>query len=235
LLNAGKLVLVNRDVLFEIITKQVVTPRLMNRGTADEPNWTWCMRRLCPPKRRRGTAVTVRQRSQCTRPTECARAATGRSAASPMVAAGDRPRHRDLNPPPPCFRFSRPLDRRAEARYGDYVKVEPEASTALRIANTDLYVNGLAYGTDYNVTLANGVRSKSGDRTKNAGTVDVNLGDKPSHVSISGDGYSGNLPIWLIALDWNGRWFCPHSDRTKHYYLFERLSELKHWVFIEFL
>jgi len=70
--------------------------------------------------------------------------------------------------PEACFRFSRPLDPRAEARYGDYVKIKPEASTALRIANTDLCVNGLASGTDYKITLANGLRSKSGDRTENA-------------------------------------------------------------------
>ena len=109
--------------------------------------------------------------------------------------------------PEACFRFSRPLDPRAEARYGDYVKVKPEASTALRIANTDLCVNGLAYGTDYKVTLANGLRSKSGDRTQNAEIVDVNLGDKPSRVSISGDGYilprntSNGLAIQTVNVD----------------------------------
>ena len=109
--------------------------------------------------------------------------------------------------PEACFRFSRPLDPRAEARYGDYVKIKPEASTALRIANTDLCVNGLASGTDYKVTLANGLRSKSGDRTENAETVDVNLGDKPSRVSISGDGYilprntSNGLAIQTVNVD----------------------------------
>jgi hypothetical protein len=91
--------------------------------------------------------------------------------------------------PEACFRFSRALDPLGEARYGDYVRIQPEASIALRIANTDLCVNGLASGTDYKVTLAKGLLSKSGDRTENAETVDVNLGDKPSRVSISGDGY----------------------------------------------
>jgi len=68
-------------------------------------------------------------------------------------------------------------------------------------------VNGLAYGTDYKVTLANGLRSKSGDRTKNAETVDVNLGDRPSRVSISGDGYilprntSNGLAIQTVNVD----------------------------------
>jgi uncharacterized protein YfaS (alpha-2-macroglobulin family) len=109
--------------------------------------------------------------------------------------------------PEACFRFSRPLDPRAEARYGDYVNIKPEASTALRIANADLCVNGLAYGTDYKVTLANGLRSKSGDRTEKAETVDVNLGDKPSRVSISGDGYilprntSNGLAIQTVNIE----------------------------------
>jgi hypothetical protein len=109
--------------------------------------------------------------------------------------------------PEACFRFSRVLDPRAEARYGDYVRVQPEASTALRIVNTDLCVNGLAYGTDYKVTLVTGLRSKSGDRTEKAETVDVNLGDKPSRVSISGDGYilprnaSNGLAIQTVNID----------------------------------
>ena len=65
----------------------------------------------------------------------------------------------------------------------------------------------LRHGTDYKVTLANGLRSKSGDRTENAETVDVNFGDKPSRVSISGDGYilprntSNGLAIQTVNVD----------------------------------
>src|SRR5262249_7671479 len=36
---AGALVPVSGAVLHEIIAKHIVTPRLVNRGTTDEPNW----------------------------------------------------------------------------------------------------------------------------------------------------------------------------------------------------
>jgi hypothetical protein len=39
-LNAGALIPVSGTVLREIITKHVVTQRLVNHGTAEEPNWT---------------------------------------------------------------------------------------------------------------------------------------------------------------------------------------------------
>src|SRR5262245_23884669 len=153
-----------------------------------------------PPKKEAGLVVVVPKAGQVSRAEADADAKHPFGFRRLIIATtGDAPEA--------CFRFSRPLDPRAEARYGDYVKVEPEASTALRIANTDLCVNGLAYGTDYKVTLANGLRSKSGDRTENAETVDVNLGDRPSRVSISGDGYilprntSNGLAVQTVNVD----------------------------------
>src|SRR5262245_8615595 len=82
--------------------------------------------------------------------------------------------------PEACFRFSRPLDGRAEAHYGDYVKTEPAAPLAVRAVNTDLCVARLAQGTSYKVTLAAGLSSGAGERTSRAATVDVSFGDKPA-------------------------------------------------------
>ena len=40
--------------------------------------------------------------------------------------------------PEACFRFTRPLDPRAEARYDDYVKIEPAVTVAWHAENADL-------------------------------------------------------------------------------------------------
>jgi len=106
-----------------------------------------------------------------------------------------------------CFRFSRPLDPRAEAHYGDYVKTEPPMATALHVVGSDLCVAGLDQGTDYSVLLAKGLPAKSGERTAKAEKIDVNLGDKPALISIAGDGYilprstSNGLAIQTVNVD----------------------------------
>src|SRR5216683_2807548 len=70
--------------------------------------------------------------------------------------------------PDACFRFSQDLDRRAEAHYEDYVRVEPRIAPALRVADTDLCLGGLVYGTSYKVTLARGLPALSGARSERA-------------------------------------------------------------------
>jgi alpha-2-macroglobulin len=91
--------------------------------------------------------------------------------------------------PEACFRFSRPLDARAEVHYGDYLKIEPPVAAAVRTANTDLCLSGLSYGTDYKVTLATGLPAQTGDRTGRAEAVAVSLGDRPPLVSLAGEGF----------------------------------------------
>jgi uncharacterized protein YfaS (alpha-2-macroglobulin family) len=114
---------------------------------------------------------------------------------------------RTRSTPEACFRFSRILDGGADAHYGDYIRTEPVASLAVRTVNTDLCVAGLDQGTSYKVTLAAGLPSGAGERTPQAATVDVSLGDKPPLISISGDGYilsrttSSGLAIQTVNID----------------------------------
>ena len=91
--------------------------------------------------------------------------------------------------PDACFRFSQDLDRRAEAHYEDYVRVEPRIAPALRVADTDLCLGGLVYGTSYKVTLARGLPALSGARSEREETVEVSLGDRPAQVTLAGDGF----------------------------------------------
>jgi len=50
-LNEGKLVSVSGAVLREFISKHIVTLRLVNNGTAEEPNWVREFSPLVPPQR----------------------------------------------------------------------------------------------------------------------------------------------------------------------------------------
>ena len=91
--------------------------------------------------------------------------------------------------PEACFHFSEALDPRAEAHYGDYVAVEPALTPSVRARGSDLCVAGLAYGTDYKVTLRKGMPAQSGVRTDRDETIEVSLGDRPAVVALSGDGF----------------------------------------------
>jgi hypothetical protein len=88
-----------------------------------------------------------------------------------------------------CFHFSQALDSRAEAHYDDYVAIEPKLTPSLRASGSDLCLGGLAYGTDYQVTLRQGLPARSGARTAADETVPVTLGDRAPLVAVSGDGF----------------------------------------------
>lgn len=91
--------------------------------------------------------------------------------------------------PEVCFQFSETLDARAEAHYGDYIAVTPEITPSVRASGNDLCLGGLAFGTNYQVTLRKGLPARSGVRTQDDETVDVSLGDRTTLVAVSGDGF----------------------------------------------
>ena len=88
-----------------------------------------------------------------------------------------------------CFHFSETLDPRAEAHYDDYVSIAPKLTPSIHASGADLCLAGLAYGTDYKVTLRKGLPGKSGARTVADETVPVSLGDRAALVAVSGDGF----------------------------------------------
>jgi len=78
-----------------------------------------------------------------------------------------------------CLRFTQNLDPHAEAHYADYVGVTPAIKPAVRAIGTMLCLGGLAYGTDYTVTLHRGLPSAAGARLGADENVPVSLGDRP--------------------------------------------------------
>lgn len=109
--------------------------------------------------------------------------------------------------PEACLRFSEPLDARAEAHYGDYLRVEPQTAMAVRTSDADLCLGGLDYGTAYKLTLVKGLPARSGARIGADETVEISLGDRAPLVAVSGQGFilpraiSNGLAIQTVNVD----------------------------------
>ncbi len=91
--------------------------------------------------------------------------------------------------PEACLQFSDTLKPQAEAHYGDYVSITPSVKAAVRASGKQLCLGGLSYGTDYKVTLRQGMPSESGARIAADTTVDVAIADRTPLVAIAGDGW----------------------------------------------
>ncbi|HTH97703.1 MAG TPA: alpha-2-macroglobulin [Stellaceae bacterium] len=91
--------------------------------------------------------------------------------------------------PQACIRFSQPLDSRPEAHYGDYLKITPALTPALRVDQNSLCLGGLDYATTYNVTLLKGMTMASGAKLAKDTPVEVALTDRPPRVAIAGEGF----------------------------------------------
>jgi uncharacterized protein YfaS (alpha-2-macroglobulin family) len=88
-----------------------------------------------------------------------------------------------------CLRFTARLNPHAEARYQDWVTVEPQAAVAMHVQDHALCVGGLAYGTEYKLTLHAGLPAADGARLAADEVVPASLGDRERLVDIGGDGF----------------------------------------------
>jgi uncharacterized protein YfaS (alpha-2-macroglobulin family) len=88
-----------------------------------------------------------------------------------------------------CLRFSAPLDTHAEAHYADYLSLTPSVRPSVRATGSQLCLGGLAYGTDYTITLHAGLPAADGSRLAAEQNIPASLGDRAPLVDISGDGF----------------------------------------------
>src|SRR6185369_5235832 len=85
-----------------------------------------------------------------------------------------------------CLYFNKPLSTADSVKYADYVRISPEAKSALRVVDDHLCVAGLAYGQDYALRLLPGFPSKDGGKLSEEQKVDVALGARPAVVTLPG-------------------------------------------------
>ncbi|MDP2333787.1 MAG: alpha-2-macroglobulin [Reyranella sp.] len=102
-----------------------------------------------------------------------------------------------------CLAFNKPLATN-DMKYADYVRIEPEVKSALRVVDDRLCVGGLTYGQDYKVKLLAGFPGRDGAKLDAERTVDVAMGARPAVVTLPGKGFilprgsAAGLPITTI-------------------------------------
>jgi len=102
-----------------------------------------------------------------------------------------------------CLAFNKPLAT-GDVKYADYVRIEPEVKSALRVVDDRLCVGGLSYGQDYKVRLLAGFPGRDGAKLDAERTVDVAMGARPAVVTLPGKGFilprgsAAGLPITTI-------------------------------------
>src|SRR5215475_5704697 len=105
-----------------------------------------------------------------------------------------------------CLYFNKPLSTADTVKYADYVRISPEAKSALRVVDDHLCIAGLAYGQDYAVRLLPGFPSKDGGKLSEEQKVDVALGARPAVVTLPGKGFilprgtAAGLPITTVNI-----------------------------------
>lgn len=102
-----------------------------------------------------------------------------------------------------CLAFNKPLAT-GDVKYADYLRLSPEARTAVRVVDDRLCIAGLAYGQDYNVKLLAGLPGRDGEKLKDDQVVSVALGARPAVVTLPGKGFilprgsAAGLPVTTI-------------------------------------
>jgi alpha-2-macroglobulin len=102
-----------------------------------------------------------------------------------------------------CLAFNKPLAT-GDVKFGDFIKLEPDARVALRTDDNRLCIAGLAYGQDYNVTLRQGLPGRGGEKLAADQDVTVALGARPAIVNLPGKGFilprgsAAGLPVTTI-------------------------------------
>ena len=105
-----------------------------------------------------------------------------------------------------CLYFNKPLSTADSVKYADYVRISPDAKSALRVVDDHLCVAGLAYGQDYALRLMPGFPSKDGGKLSEEQKVDVALGARPAVVTLPGKGFilprgiAAGLPITTVNI-----------------------------------
>jgi uncharacterized protein YfaS (alpha-2-macroglobulin family) len=102
-----------------------------------------------------------------------------------------------------CLAFNKPLAT-GDVKYADYVRIDPEVKSALRVVDDRLCVGGLTYGQDYKVRLLAGFPGRDGVKLDAERTVEVAMGARPAVVTLPGKGFilprgsAAGLPITTI-------------------------------------
>ncbi len=138
-------------------------------------------------------------------------------AMAPAAAAGRESRDKDFvftrleintgeDTPEACLAFSEDLASGETVRYEDYVRFASDVRPAIRVAGPLLCLGGLSFGTEYSVTLREGLPAASGKQLGYDETVPVSLSNRPPAIAF-GSGIilpresADGVPVTTVNVD----------------------------------
>jgi uncharacterized protein YfaS (alpha-2-macroglobulin family) len=128
-----------------------------------------------------------------------------------IATEGDRPEV--------CLEFDRRILGTRQLAYDDYVRVEPETQVAFRANDSKLCLDGMSYGSSYQVTLKSGLPGEIGALDKDE-TVEVGIGDREPSVGFQKQAYvlpkvgSTGVPLTTVNVDFTKLKLLRINDRN---------------------
>jgi alpha-2-macroglobulin len=128
-----------------------------------------------------------------------------------IATEGDRPEV--------CLEFDRRVLGTRQLAYDDYVRVEPEAQVAFRANGRKLCLDGMSYGSSYQVTLKSGLPGEIGALEKDE-IVEVGIGDREPSVGFQKQAYllpkvgSTGVPLTTVNVDFTKLKLLRINDRN---------------------
>jgi uncharacterized protein YfaS (alpha-2-macroglobulin family) len=125
----------------------------------------------------------------------------------------------DGDRPEVCLQFDRRIPGTRQLAYDDYVRVSPEAQVAYRATDNRLCLDGLSYGTSYQVTLKSGMPAEIGALAEDQ-VVDVAIGDREPSVGFQKQAYvlpkvgSTGIPLTTVNVDFTKLKLLRINDRN---------------------
>src|SRR5262245_6467351 len=121
--------------------------------------------------------------------------------------------------PEVCLEFDRRVLGTRQLGYDDYVRVEPETQVAFRANGRKLCLDGMSYGSSYQVTLRSGLPGEIGALEKDE-LVEVGIGDREPSVGFQKQAYvlpkvgSTGVPLTTVNVDFTKLKLLRINDRN---------------------
>ncbi len=121
--------------------------------------------------------------------------------------------------PEVCLEFDRRVLGTRQLAYDDYVRVEPETQVAFRANGRKLCLDGMSYGSSYQVTLKSGLPGEIGALEKDE-IVEVGIGDREPSVGFQKQAYvlpkvgSTGVPLTTVNVDFTKLKLLRINDRN---------------------
>ncbi len=94
----------------------------------------------------------------------------------------------DTSRPEICLSFSENLSQRRDLQLADFVRLEPAVAFNATARGDRLCIDGVAFATNYQVTVREGLLGQSGHRLASDITVGATVGDRPKTLTFKGNG-----------------------------------------------